>query len=181
MLNGHPKIMNFVLYMVLCQQKRQSLIWNVNQFLNWVLELKIRFIIILMATYCYLVDLVILGAKLMFGMLWIGRKLVSSNSHLFLSVLIWIIVQLLMFEIWIFLYLGSCDAPDTTYLQWAADGEHFLTATTAPRLRIGNGYKIFHYSGALLFEKPWMQQEELYEVIWKVKILKCNISYLIIV
>lgn len=67
-----------------------------------------------------------------------------------------------------FSFLGSCDAPDTTYLQWAADGEHFLTATTAPRLRIGNGYRIFHYSGALLFEKPWPQQEELYEVIWKV-------------
>lgn len=63
-------------------------------------------------------------------------------------------------------YIGSCDAPDTTYLQWSADGEHFLTATTAPRLRIGNGYKMFHYSGALLFEKSCAQQEELYEVIW---------------
>ncbi|KAJ8921037.1 hypothetical protein NQ315_015833 [Exocentrus adspersus] len=63
--------------------------------------------------------------------------------------------------------IGDCDAPDTTLLEWAADGEHFLTATTAPRLRISNGYKIWHYSGALLFEKPSPKEEELYDVIWK--------------
>lgn len=63
--------------------------------------------------------------------------------------------------------IGSCDAPDTTLLEWAADGEHFFTATTAPRLRISNGYKIWHYSGVLLYEKPSPQQEELYDVIWK--------------
>ncbi|CAG9840542.1 unnamed protein product [Diabrotica balteata] len=27
--------------------------------------------------------------------------------------------------------ISSCEAPDTTLLHWAADGEHFLTATTA--------------------------------------------------
>lgn len=35
--------------------------------------------------------------------------------------------------------INKCDAPDTTLLQWCPDGIHFLTATTAPRLRIGNG------------------------------------------
>lgn len=63
---------------------------------------------------------------------------------------------------------GSCDAPDSTLLQWAADGEHFLTATTAPRLRTANGFKIWHYSGALLYENSWPQGEELYDVTWKV-------------
>lgn len=63
--------------------------------------------------------------------------------------------------------IGTCDAPDSTFLQWAPDGIHFITATTAPRLRIGNGYKIWHYSASLLFEKPWPQKEELYEVSWK--------------
>nr|CAH7758227.1 unnamed protein product [Callosobruchus chinensis] len=63
--------------------------------------------------------------------------------------------------------ISTCEAPDSTLLEWAADGEHFLTATTAPRLRIGNGYKIWHYSGALLYEKPSPQQEELYDVTWK--------------
>lgn len=63
--------------------------------------------------------------------------------------------------------IGTCSAPDSTFLQWAPDGAHFITATTAPRLRIGNGFKIWHYSGSLLFEKPWPQKEELYEVAWK--------------
>lgn len=63
--------------------------------------------------------------------------------------------------------ISECDAPDTTLLQWAADGEHFLTATTAPRLRIGNGYKIWHYTGVLLFERPCKEPEELYDVTWK--------------
>lgn len=68
----------------------------------------------------------------------------------------------------IYFILGTCEAPDTTLLEWAADGEHFLTATTAPRLRISNGYKIWHYSGVLLHEKPSPEQEELYDVTWKV-------------
>ncbi|KAJ3655179.1 hypothetical protein Zmor_014316 [Zophobas morio] len=63
--------------------------------------------------------------------------------------------------------IGSCEAADSTLLEWAPDGIHFLTATTAPRLRIGNGYKIWHYSGALLHEKQMDAQEELYEVCWK--------------
>ncbi|CAH0557666.1 unnamed protein product [Brassicogethes aeneus] len=63
--------------------------------------------------------------------------------------------------------VGSCIASDTTLLQWAPNGEQFMTATTAPRLRISNGYKIWHYSGSLLFEKPWVSGEELYDVAWK--------------
>ncbi|KAK7862837.1 hypothetical protein R5R35_000852 [Gryllus longicercus] len=59
------------------------------------------------------------------------------------------------------------EAPDTTLLHWSPDGEHFMTATTAPRLRIGNGFKIWHYSGALLYERPWNKQEELWEVLWQ--------------
>lgn len=42
-----------------------------------------------------------------------------------------------------------------------------MTATTAPRLRIDNGYKIWHYSLALLYERPWSQQDELYQVCWQ--------------
>ena len=29
--------------------------------------------------------------------------------------------------------------PDTTLFEWCSDGVHILTATTAPRLRVGNG------------------------------------------
>lgn len=35
--------------------------------------------------------------------------------------------------------ISQVDAPDTTLLRWSPDGEHFVTATTAPRLREENG------------------------------------------
>lgn len=35
--------------------------------------------------------------------------------------------------------IGTSQAPDTTLLQWSPDGEHYMTATTAPRLRMNNG------------------------------------------
>nr|CAD7613664.1 unnamed protein product [Timema genevievae] len=63
--------------------------------------------------------------------------------------------------------INKMDAPDTTLLAWSPDGEHFITATTSPRLRIGNGFKIWHYSGTLLYERPWNKQEELWEVLWQ--------------
>ena len=63
--------------------------------------------------------------------------------------------------------LANIMAPDTTLLEWHPDGEHFVTATTAPRLRMANGFKIWHYSGALLHETMWPQGEELLEVAWQ--------------
>ncbi|EPB68811.1 hypothetical protein ANCCEY_12095 [Ancylostoma ceylanicum] len=55
--------------------------------------------------------------------------------------------------------------PNTTLFEWAPDGQHFLTATTTPRLRIDNGYRLWHYSGKLinevLYDSP---NEELWEV-----------------
>lgn len=35
--------------------------------------------------------------------------------------------------------ISTLQAPDSTLLEWCPTGEIFLTATTAPRLRIGNG------------------------------------------
>ncbi|KAF3420850.1 hypothetical protein E2986_01016 [Frieseomelitta varia] len=63
--------------------------------------------------------------------------------------------------------IAKTEAPDTTLLQWSPDGEHFMTATTAPRLRMSNGFKIWHYTGTLLYERPWNEQEELWEVLWQ--------------
>ncbi|XP_047119324.1 eukaryotic translation initiation factor 2A [Schistocerca piceifrons] len=63
--------------------------------------------------------------------------------------------------------ITKMSAPDTTLLLWSPDGEHFMTATTAPRLRVGNGFKIWHYTGSLLYERPWNKQEELWEVLWQ--------------
>lgn len=55
------------------------------------------------------------------------------------------------------------QAADTTSFQWLADGEHIITATTAPRLRVGNGYRIWHYTGALLEQQFLGSGEELWE------------------
>jgi translation initiation factor 2A len=63
--------------------------------------------------------------------------------------------------------IAETVAADTTLLQWSPDGEHFMTATTAPRLRMANGFKIWHYTGTLLYERPWSNQEELWEVLWQ--------------
>lgn len=52
-------------------------------------------------------------------------------------------------------------------MEWCPDGEKLLTATTAPRLRIGNGFKVWHYSGALLHETPWPTGQELLQVTWQ--------------
>lgn len=52
-------------------------------------------------------------------------------------------------------------------LEWGPCGEKILTATTAPRLRIGNGFKVWHYSGALLHETIWTNGQELLQVVWQ--------------
>ncbi|KAG4076118.1 hypothetical protein HA402_011464 [Bradysia odoriphaga] len=61
----------------------------------------------------------------------------------------------------------TLQAPDSTLLEWCQNGEMFVTATTAPRLRMSNGFKVWHYSGALLHETMWPNGQELLEVIWQ--------------
>lgn len=63
--------------------------------------------------------------------------------------------------------IANIMAPDTTLLEWHPDGEHFVCATTAPRLRMSNGFKIWHYSGSLLHETVWPTGEELLEVAFQ--------------
>ncbi|GAB6019797.1 Eukaryotic translation initiation factor 2A [Chamberlinius hualienensis] len=58
-------------------------------------------------------------------------------------------------------------ARDSTYLAWCPDGEHFMTATLSPRLRVGNGYKIWHYTGKVVHEFACNKDVELWEVFWK--------------
>jgi translation initiation factor 2A len=59
------------------------------------------------------------------------------------------------------------QASDSTSFQWSPDGEHILTATTTPRLREGNGYKVWHYTGKQIHQwdvaKP---KDELWEASW---------------
>lgn len=67
--------------------------------------------------------------------------------------------------------LSNLKVPETTGLEWCADGRHILTCTTTPRLRVGNGFRIWHYTGSLLYESTDKneanQNLELYDVIWQ--------------
>ncbi|XP_038050514.1 eukaryotic translation initiation factor 2A-like [Patiria miniata] len=63
--------------------------------------------------------------------------------------------------------VSRMQADDSTQFEWSPDGEHFLTATCAPRLRVGNGYKFWHYSGRLLNEFSVPNDKELWEAVWQ--------------
>ena len=39
--------------------------------------------------------------------------------------------------------LWGCRAENGVSLEWSPDGRHLLTATTAPRLRVDNGYQMY--------------------------------------
>ncbi|KAF9578184.1 hypothetical protein BGW38_006157, partial [Lunasporangiospora selenospora] len=60
--------------------------------------------------------------------------------------------------------VATISARDTTACEWSPDGRHILTATLSPRLRVDNGYKIWHYTGALVNTHD---MNELYQVTWR--------------
>lgn len=59
------------------------------------------------------------------------------------------------------------QATDTTHMEWCPDGQHLVTATCAPRLRVGNGFKIWHYSGKELFKYEVPKNLELWQAKWQ--------------
>ncbi len=60
------------------------------------------------------------------------------------------------------------EAADSTDLKWSPDGKCIMTSTCAPRLRQGNGFKIWHYTSSLLHEAPLEPTtDELWEVSWQ--------------
>ncbi|TKY59142.1 Eukaryotic translation initiation factor 2A [Spatholobus suberectus] len=60
--------------------------------------------------------------------------------------------------------LGTTKAEWSVTSEWSPDGCYFMTATTAPRLQVDNGIKIFHYNGLLYFKKMF---DKLYQADWK--------------
>ncbi|KAL8199805.1 hypothetical protein R6Q57_013379 [Mikania cordata] len=60
--------------------------------------------------------------------------------------------------------LGTTKAEWSVTSEWSPDGRYFMTATTAPRLQVDNGIKIFHYNGKSIFKKKF---DKLYQVDWK--------------
>ncbi|KAL6104877.1 eif2a [Pungitius sinensis] len=59
------------------------------------------------------------------------------------------------------------EAPDATHFSWCPDGEHIVTATCSPRLRVSNGFKIWHYTGSVLHKQEAEPGSELWEVRWQ--------------
>ncbi|KAF9135968.1 hypothetical protein BGW39_009942 [Mortierella sp. 14UC] len=60
--------------------------------------------------------------------------------------------------------IASVSARDTTACEWSPDNRHILTATLSPRLRVDNGYKVWHYTGTLVHTE---ELNELYAVSWR--------------
>ncbi|RDY08332.1 Eukaryotic translation initiation factor 2A, partial [Mucuna pruriens] len=60
--------------------------------------------------------------------------------------------------------LATTKAEWSVTSEWSPDGCYFMTATTAPRLQVDNGIKIFHYNGSLYFKKMF---DKLYQADWK--------------
>jgi translation initiation factor 2A len=58
----------------------------------------------------------------------------------------------------------TIKAANCTYCEWSPDGQHILTATTSPRLRVDNGIRIYHVSGGLMYNED---MTEMYHVTWR--------------
>jgi len=64
--------------------------------------------------------------------------------------------------------VAKFEAPDSTDVRWSPSGKFLMTSTCAPRLRVGNGFRVWHYSSALLHEHLLEEgKEELWEVAWR--------------
>ena len=60
--------------------------------------------------------------------------------------------------------MGTTRASNGVSLEWSPCGRYVLTATTAPRLRVDNGFQVFKYNGDLLAQKRY---DVLYEAMWR--------------
>ncbi|RUP52208.1 eukaryotic translation initiation factor eIF2A-domain-containing protein [Jimgerdemannia flammicorona] len=60
--------------------------------------------------------------------------------------------------------ISTVQASNASYCNWSPDGRYFLTATLTPRLRVDNGFKVWHYQGTLVY---WESVDELYQIDWR--------------
>lgn len=63
--------------------------------------------------------------------------------------------------------ISKPQASNSTYFAWCPNGEHIVTATCSPRLRVGNGYKVWHYTGSVLYKYEVPPTAELWQVAWQ--------------
>ncbi|OQR91750.1 eukaryotic translation initiation factor 2A [Achlya hypogyna] len=57
--------------------------------------------------------------------------------------------------------LGSATSECATVHTWSPDSRYFATATTFPRVRVDNGFKLFKYDGTLVVHEP---RAEIYDL-----------------
>lgn len=62
--------------------------------------------------------------------------------------------------------ISETECSDTTHTSWSPCGQYILTSTCSPRLRVNNGYKIWHYTAVLQHEKFVTEKTELYAATW---------------
>jgi translation initiation factor 2A len=60
--------------------------------------------------------------------------------------------------------VSTIDASGSAMCDWSPDGRHLMTAILSPRLRVDNGYRVWHCTGVLVHET---KLDELYQVVWK--------------
>nr|XP_061811900.1 eukaryotic translation initiation factor 2A-like [Nerophis lumbriciformis] len=63
--------------------------------------------------------------------------------------------------------VSKLQAENSTHFSWCPDGEHVLTATCSPRLRVGNGFQVRHYSGGVAHAHETPDGAELWEARWQ--------------
>jgi len=63
-----------------------------------------------------------------------------------------------------FAKICTIEASNASVCEWSPDGQHILTATLSPRLRVDNGIRIWHAGGPLVYNED---MNELYHVCWR--------------
>ncbi|KAG2218966.1 hypothetical protein INT45_008390 [Circinella minor] len=60
--------------------------------------------------------------------------------------------------------VNTFHAPNASHCEWSPCGRFLMTATLTPRLRVDNGFKMWHHSGSLIYEE---NVDELFQVGWR--------------
>ena len=63
-----------------------------------------------------------------------------------------------------FKLVSSTQASHSSVCEWSPDGRYILTAILTPRLRVDNGYHLWHYTGICVEKESF---KELYQIHWK--------------
>ncbi|KAG5461000.1 MAG: eukaryotic translation initiation factor eIF2A-domain-containing protein, partial [Olpidium bornovanus] len=64
--------------------------------------------------------------------------------------------------------ISSCTTSNASQCEWSPDGRYVMTSTMSPRLRVDNGYTLWHYRGVVVAKGD---VDELYQVAWQPRCL----------